>query len=472
LTVSRLEVVVAGISPQRQRELSEMLTSLGYQPVWATEDQVLERAKTSALVLLGRNQISRVKIIEEIKNNSELAILPVFLVEEAPQESHSRIMTSPLQTLQFDTDIEVCFAVGADDYLVLPTRTTFLKQRLDIALERREFRAYKQNKGERDMLAKLERDVQIGRQIQASFLPSKLPQPEGWEIAASFHPAREVAGDFYDSFYVWNRRRVAFIVADVSDKGIPAALFMAIFRTLLRAGSLYGMKSIRTGSDMLSEPMEPIKAQQDWSEERPGQRPRKLPTIGLSQLESVPSTNSYMSNTHGIDAYFVTLFFGILDPRTGDLIYVNGGHNPPLVLRAGGGYDKLNPTGPAVGVIPEAKYRYAHTKLAPGDTLFAYTDGVPEGRNPQGEFFNEARMLAALEQPSSSAEAVLSNMENALQAFDAYSEQFDDITMMSVRYCNVDASTTAPKAETGAEDAEGDALNTSSKRFQRRSESS
>ncbi len=467
MTASRFEIVVAGISPQRQRELSEMLVSLGYQPVWSNAEQLLEQAKTSALVLLGRQGIARAQLVEALKNTPQLSMTPIFLVEEAPLENHSRIMTSPLQTLQFDTDIEVCFALGADDYLVLPTRVTFLKQRLDIALERCEFRAFQKNKSERDMLAKLERDVQIGRQIQASFLPSKLPQPEGWEIAASFHPAREVAGDFYDSFYVWNRRRVALIMADVSDKGIPAALFMAIFRTLLRAGSLYGMKSIRTGSDLLSEPMEPVKVQQDWSEERPGKRPRKLPTIGLSQLESVPSTNAYMANTHGIDAYFVTLFFGILDPRTGDLIYVNGGHNPPVVMRAAGGFDKLPPTGPAVGVIPEAKFRYAHTRLAPGDTLFAYTDGVPEGRNPQGEFFGEERMFEALEQPTTSAETVLSNIEQALHAFNAYSEQFDDITMMSVRYCNVDTNS---EEETDADESEEGSLEALSKRFQRRGE--
>lgn len=452
MTVSRFEIVVAGISAQRQHELSEMLMSLGYQPVWSNAEQLLEQAKTSALVLLGRQGIARAQLVEALKDSPQLSSMPVFLVEEAPVENHGRLMTSPLQTLQFDTDIEVCFALGADDYLVLPTRMTFLKQRLDIALERCEFRTFQKNKSERDMLAKLERDVQIGRQIQASFLPSKLPQPEGWEIAASFHPAREVAGDFYDSFYVWNRRRVALIMADVSDKGIPAALFMAIFRTLLRAGSLYGMKSIRTGSDLLSEPMEPVEVQKDWSETRPGKRPRKLPTIGLSQLESVPSTNAYMANTHGIDAYFVTLFFGILDPRTGDLIYVNGGHNPPVVMRAEGGFDKLPPTGPAVGVIPGAKFRYAHTRLAPGDTLFAYTDGVPEGRNPQGEFFGEARMFEALEKPSTNAEAVLSNIEQALQAFNAYSEQFDDITMMSVRYNNVDTPSGA--AETDADEHE------------------
>lgn len=466
MTASRAEIVVAGISPQRQRELSEMLMTLGYQPAWVAADQVLEQAKTGMLVLLGRHGVARVQLVEALKNDPELSMIPIFIVEEASSETHSRIVTSPLQTLQFDTDIEVCLALGADDYLVLPTRTTFLKQRFNIALERCEFRSYQKNKSERDMLAKLERDVQIGRQIQASFLPSQLPQPEGWEIAASFHPAREVAGDFYDSFYVWNRRRVALIMADVSDKGIPAALFMAIFRTLLRAGSLYGMKSIRTGSDLLSEPMEPVKAQQDWSEERPGKRPRKLPTIGLSQLESVPSTNAYMANTHGIDAYFVTLFFGILDPRTGDLIYVNGGHNPPIVMRAEGGLDKLKPTGPAVGVIPEAKFRYAHTKLAPGDTLFAYTDGVPEGRNPQGEFFGEPRMFDVLGQPNDSAEALLSNMEKALQAFNAYSEQFDDITMMSVRYCNFN---TKNETETGADQSEEGTLEAFSKRFQRHS---
>ncbi|MEM7738809.1 MAG: PP2C family protein-serine/threonine phosphatase [Deinococcota bacterium] len=438
MTTQRINIALAGLLPDQQHDLTDMLTGLGYHVV--SVDIHSEAPTVTALLqditvlLLGRHGTSRASLVETLKASDDTVVLPIIIVEDV-LPSGDDMFETPLQTLQRDTDLDICFAIGADDYLMLPTRASLLRQRVEIALERSAFRTHESNNTERDMLTKLERDVQIGRQIQASFLPSKLPQPEGWEIAARFHPAREVAGDFYDSFYVWNKRRVAIIVADVSDKGIPAALFMAIFRTLLRAGSLYGMKSIRTGEDMLSEPMEPIPAQKDWAVERPGQRPRKLPTIGLSQLESVPSTNAYMANTHGIDAYFVTLFFGILDPRTGDLIYVNGGHNPPIVLRAAGGHEKLKPTGPAVGILPDAKFRYAHTKLQPGDVLFAYTDGVPEARSPEGEFFTDDRMMAAISQDTSSVGAVLQSVEDALEAFDAYTDQFDDVTMMSVRYC-------------------------------------
>jgi sigma-B regulation protein RsbU (phosphoserine phosphatase) len=433
VTAPRIKIALTGLLAEQQRDLIKMLTALGYQTV-VVNSELTDQLENAALLLLGQHGVNRADVVEMLKTSDTLRSLPIIIVEDTPKTGKS-VVETPLQTLQHNTDLDVCFAFGADDYVMLPTRSSLLRQRVDIALERCAFRAYETSKSEREMLAKLERDVQIGRQIQASFLPSKLPQPEGWEIAARFHPAREVAGDFYDSFYVWNKRRVAIIVADVSDKGIPAALFMAIFRTLLRAGSLYGMKSIRTGEDMLSEPMEPIKEQKDWAVERPGQRPRKLPTIGLSQLESVPSTNAYMANTHGIDAYFVTLFFGILDPRTGDLIYVNGGHNPPIVLREDGEHEKLKPTGPAVGILPEAKFRYAHTKLQPGDVLFAYTDGVPEARAPNHEFFTDDRMMAAISQDTSSAAAVLESVEDALEDFDAYTDQFDDVTMMSVRYC-------------------------------------
>lgn len=419
-----LAVLVLGTSQEVREQLGTLLAPLGYRAHYADAvpeasiDDVAADASWQ-LVLLGDDVADGVRAgwLEHLRATPPYDALPILLLCHDPHGA----------------EVSACLDAGADDYVAMPTRAALLSRRLAGALERYTLRAAQGSDGEREMFAKLERDVQIGRQIQQSFLPSSLPQPDGWEIAASFRPAREVAGDFYDSFYIWNRRRVALIVADVSDKGIPAALFMAIFRTLLRAGSLYGM-SIGSGSGPLGSSMEPIKAQQSWSVEEPGRRPRKLPTIGLSQLESVPITNAYMAQTHGIDAYFVTLFFGILDPRTGDLLYVNGGHNPPVILREDGAQELLRPTGPAVGILPEAKFRYAHAKLLPGDVLFAYTDGVPEARTPSGAFYTDARMLSTVGRDTSSAAAVLGTVEDELQRFGAYTEQFDDITMMAVRH--------------------------------------
>ncbi len=413
MTHDDLSVLVAGISAAELAALTKQLQELGYRVI--REDDARREEGVPSLVLLGSEVAEgQVGWLEHFRTTPVNSHVPVIVLSHDPN----------------DTSLDASLDAGADDYLPLPTRTSLLRRRLANALERQ---SVQQDSGEREILAKLERDVQIGRQIQQSFLPSSLPQPDGWEITARFRPAREVAGDFYDSFYIWNKRRVAIIVADVSDKGIPAALFMAIFRTLLRAGSLYGM-SIGSGSGPLGSSMEPIKTQKDWSVQEPGKRARKLPTIGLSQLESVPITNTYMADTHGIDAYFVTLFFGILDPRTGDLLYVNGGHNSPVVLRTDGRQDLLKATGPAVGILPEAKFRYAHTKLDPGDILYAYTDGVPEARNPAGDFYTDARMLDALGRDTSSAEAVVETIEAELRDFNAYAAQFDDITMMAVRY--------------------------------------
>ncbi|HEX7022065.1 MAG TPA: SpoIIE family protein phosphatase, partial [Trueperaceae bacterium] len=124
-------------------------------------------------------------------------------------------------------------------------------------------------------LLKLERDLQIGREIQAGFLPAGLPQPEGWQIAARFQPAREVAGDFYDAVYLVNRRRVGFLIADVCDKGVGAALFMAIFRTLLRSGA---QQNASLG--WVNSPS----AEGDWLQGDPVLRRKSLPTIGAGPL--------------------------------------------------------------------------------------------------------------------------------------------------------------------------------------------
>src|SRR5262249_22798559 len=160
-------------------------------------------------------------------------------------------------------------------------------------------------------------ELEIGRQIQRDFLPDSLPQPPGWEIAAAFHPARQVGGDFYDAFSLEDGR-VALAVADVCDKGVGAALFMALFRSLVRAHA-----------------------------ELPGSGT----PAGPASRSIVALTNDYIARTHGRSNMFATMLFAILDPRTGDLAWVNGGHEPPIVRRRGGAVERLMPTGPAVGAL-------------------------------------------------------------------------------------------------------------------------
>jgi sigma-B regulation protein RsbU (phosphoserine phosphatase) len=246
-------------------------------------------------------------------------------------------------------------------------------------------------------LLKLERDMQIGRQIQADFLPEALPQPPGWEVVARFQPAREVAGDFYDAFTL-SDGQLGLVIADVVDKGVGAALFMALFRSLIR---FFGEQH-RLG--------------------------------GSSALDGVKLTNEYISHNHSRSNMFATLFFGVLDPASGALTYINGGHNPPVVLNAAGEIKtRLKPTGPAVGMLAGMDFQSRQIELEPGDLLFTFTDGVLDARDPAGKTFTETRLLPLVQQPVPTAATLLERLEAALNAYIAGADQFDDITMLAAR---------------------------------------
>ncbi len=151
----------------------------------------------------------------------------------------------------------------------------------------------------------LEREFEIGREIQAGFLPDTLPQPEGWEIAASLKSAREVTGDFYDVFEL-AEGKLGLVIADVCDKGLGAALFMTLFRSLIRAVSNIDFFTNAEYAGTIS----------------PGMRLKNAMSL----------TNNYIAETHGNTSMFCTIFFGILDTQTGVLTYINGGHLPPMVI--------------------------------------------------------------------------------------------------------------------------------------------
>ncbi|MBD2774201.1 PP2C family protein-serine/threonine phosphatase [Iningainema tapete] len=272
---------------------------------------------------------------------------------------------------------------------------------------------------EQELLLVYERDLQIARMIQTDFLPETLPQMDGWEIAARFHPARLVAGDFYDVFPLAHHR-IGIVIADVCDKGVGAALFMSLFRSLIRAFAqqhyhLSWLDTLTDGSNKLR-----------------GQRVEP-PRIGTTALKNAVSlTNNYIANNHSRINMFATLFFGVLNPATGLLHYVNGGHEPPAILSLNGIKARLKPTGPAVGIMPNREFGIRQVQLEPGDILVAYSDGVTDARNPQGQFFTEEKLLSLLQQPADSATAVLDCIEASVNAHIANADQFDDITMLAV----------------------------------------
>lgn len=307
------------------------------------------------------------------------------------------------------TDIDSivkCLELGADDYLPKPFNPVILKARLKSSL------AAKILHDREQMFAKsMERELDIGRQIQAGFFPEKIPQPEGWDIQARFKAARQVAGDFYDVFPMPDGR-LGLVVADVCDKGVGAALFMALFRSLLRASA----------DERYFHPK--IEATELGSEE--GGR--------STLLRAVELTNNYIAQIHGSANMFATVFFGVLDLTTGGLDYINGGHEAPLIIADGAAKETLEPSGPAVGLMPDMRFEIRSTKLDPGDTLLGFTDGVSEAMNLNAEQFGIDRLMAVVAAADGTAGALLDRIEKGLAAHVGAAEQWDDITMLAVKH--------------------------------------
>jgi sigma-B regulation protein RsbU (phosphoserine phosphatase) len=269
----------------------------------------------------------------------------------------------------------------------------------------------------------LNNELEKGRQMQFNFLPDQLLQMPGWETAAFFKPARQVAGDFYDIFRL-PEGLIGLVVADVCDKGVGAALFMALFRSLIRIfsgqTSLNGLP-LTCYDDNLGE-----------AEAQPTNL--NIDPIHRKALEAVQLTNNYIALNHGELAMFATLFFGILDPSTGSLSYINGGHEPLYIVNPNGGVRAhLAATGPSVGILPKIEYKIEQAHLEPGDILLGYTDGVTEAVAADSRFFTMKRLVSLLDTPSSSAAKLLDRIADSLQAHIGEAEQFDDITLLAVR---------------------------------------
>ncbi len=276
----------------------------------------------------------------------------------------------------------------------------------------------------------LRKELQVGRQIQADFLPENLPQLAGWELAARFQPARDVAGDFYDAFELPGHQ-IGLVIADVCDKGVGAALFMSLTRSLIRvlAYQAYN-RSQNLGPNATSYLMQLPGA-------TPDQPPLLLSAYTYEILDAVRLTNDYIATNHSRANMFATLFFGVLDPTTGTVSYVNGGHDAPLHISPGGSKGRLTLTGPAVGMIPDVTYKLRQIHMEPGDILLTYTDGVPEARGPGGVFFTEKRLLALADevsrQDSAQAATLLDRIEAEVKYHVAGVDPSDDITMLAVR---------------------------------------
>jgi serine phosphatase RsbU (regulator of sigma subunit) len=251
----------------------------------------------------------------------------------------------------------------------------------------------------------LEREFEIGREIQAGFLPGELPQPDGWEIAASLKSAREVTGDFYDAFQLTDGK-IGLVIADVCDKGLGAALFMTLFRSLVRALSNIDSYDV-SGSGKGITPEERLK-------------------------NAIMFANNYFAETHGQTSMFCTIFFGILDPQIGVLIYIDGGHPPPIMINQQGIREILTVTGPAVGLLPGASFSTKEVKFDLGDTFFAHTDGLTDTISPDGKNFSRDKLVPLFMQKHSLV-SVLDIIQDQVKGYSTGAKQFDDITMLAVK---------------------------------------
>ncbi len=247
---------------------------------------------------------------------------------------------------------------------------------------------------------RLETEVQLARQIQQTFIPQTLPSYDGWQLAARWRTARQVGGDFYDVIELSNGKLGLFI-ADVADKGMPAALFMALTRTLIRAAV------VETHS-----PAEALRRVND---------------------QLLPDTQQGM---------FVTAVYGVLDVERGDFTFVNAGHNPPFWLKKNGDpstgpgqrIEKLTRTAVALGVMEQPSMKERTISLAQGDTLLLYTDGLTEAFSPDGDLFGDSRLMDALQaMKTDTADEVLVLVEHRLNEFIEHIPLGDDLTMLAVR---------------------------------------
>lgn len=234
---------------------------------------------------------------------------------------------------------------------------------------------------------RLEAELHMARDVQASLLPEVLPEIPGYSLAAEWRSAREMAGDFYDIFALPDGRW-GIVVADVADKGAAAAMFMAMTSSLIRASA----------------------------------------SSRASPAETLGEVNQRIM-THSSSNMFVTVFFAILDATTGALVYANAGHNPPFLRRVAGSIKNLTRTGPAIGLLEAPTLVDASLTLSPGDALTIYTDGITDALNPQGEEYSLARLSAAVRSaPTSDAALQLAHLSQDLAAFTQDVPPFDDIT--------------------------------------------
>jgi serine phosphatase RsbU (regulator of sigma subunit) len=368
--------------------LEQELEEKDYETISASNGkEALEmmRAKSPDLVLLDIMMpvMDGFEVLTRVKAEAEISDIPVIVI------SADNNLQSVVRGIE----------LGAEDYLPKPFEQVLLHARISSSLEKKRLRDL-----QKLYLKSLEREFDIAREIQQGFLPADLPQVVGWETAAYFKAAKEVAGDFYDVFQLSNGNLMC-VVGDVCGKGVGASLFMTLFRSLIRA-------SATTDEFILKKDGNPLNT---------GERLQHI----------IQFTNNYIADVHRDANMFATVFIGILDITDGSLTYINCGNEPGIILGSSGVKAELGPTGPVIGLFAGTNYDVARSSLCSGDALLAFTDGIPDALDPGETAYGRERLLASLKSETS-AIALIERIRRSLQGFIGGAEQFDDITLLAI----------------------------------------
>ncbi len=281
---------------------------------------------------------------------------------------------------------------GAFDFITKPIDFKDLEVTIEKTLA--ELLVLHKGRQARDALSAIQQEMELAARLQQSILPKTYPQCLEFSMFAKMVPAKEVGGDFYDFFCIDNDR-LGFVIADVSGKGVTAAMFMGVSRTLLRFTALQDL------------PVEQV----------------------LTHVNNLLCVDNEIS-------MFVTVIYGILNIRTGALTYANGGHNPPVRISPSGGAEVLPRTGGiALGIMEDMDFEAGHAVLSPGDLLYMYTDGMSDAENESHEFYGEDRLMAYLQGlEKASPESVVTGVYDTVSGFVGSGQQFDDMTQLAIQY--------------------------------------
>jgi serine phosphatase RsbU (regulator of sigma subunit) len=392
------DILVVDDVPNNLRLLSNMLTENGYKVRSVINGHMALMAARAAppdLILLDINMpgMNGYQVSEHLKADRKTRDVPIIFISGL-DETEDKVRA---------------FAVGGVDYVTKPfqvaevlarVKTHLALRRLQIELQRANDdleRRVEERTAQNVQLAvekgQLERELQMAHEVQTSFLPHEVPQIPGWEVVARWQPAREVSGDYYD-FVPRRDGHLGLVIADVAGKGMPAALFMVLTRSIIRA------------------------------------------SLGLAQLpeQGITSANRLLC-ADAAGGMFVTLLYALLNPESGQLTYVNAGHEPPLLYRADGGQlTELRPTGMALGVVEDTPYEQRTVQLDPGDFCVLYTDGLTDVIDAQERDFGIERLQRVLlEHQHAPAADIATALERAVADFAGPSAPFDDVALVVIK---------------------------------------